>query len=199
MRELNIYAMQTGNIEHHRYRELSVLPLILSLCVSRLSHPRSPNSTTTIYIVTGGAVLYSPLTYPGRILDGEISRANIRTRNILAQGTRRFHCRRHRRRSRIRSGCRPSESAYGRRGYPRKIYTRATSQFYSGASGPGIGPTRVTRLGVGTSEGWAWSYQFVRGRLFAYEDGGGGGRRQALMPMHHAYSKLRRGTAVRGS
>lgn len=48
------------------------LSLSLSPPFAFFVYPPSLRATTTIYIVTGGAVLYSPFTSPGQISDGEI-------------------------------------------------------------------------------------------------------------------------------
>lgn len=65
--ELYIFAMQTSDIERPLPgHDLSALPLRFTFLV----YSPSLRATTTIYIVTGGAVLYSPFTSPGQISDG---------------------------------------------------------------------------------------------------------------------------------
>ena len=74
---------------NRRYR--APLPghdLSASLRFTFLVYPLSLRATTTIYIVTGGAVLYSLSLRWGKFRTGEISRTNIRTRNIFSRGTR---------------------------------------------------------------------------------------------------------------
>lgn len=76
--------MQTSDIERPLPgHDLSVLPRRFTFLV----YPPSLRATTTIYIVTGGAVLYSPFIplRRGKFRTGEISRANIRTRNNRAE------------------------------------------------------------------------------------------------------------------
>lgn len=151
--------------------------LSASLRFAFLVYPPSLRATTTIYIVTGGAVLYSPFTSPGQISDG---------RNFTGEYPHAKYSRAERggaARSRARASGRDDlQNCFAVRTVILEKCTRPVRYRWS--------PTCVTRPAPGGG----------RGRLFTYEDGGGGGRRrQALMPMHHAYSKLRRGTAVRGS
>lgn len=109
--------MQTSDIERRYRATISPPPLRFTFLV----YP-SLRATTTIYIVTtGGAVLYSPFTSPGRnFRTGEISRANVRARETRRNGTL--------------SRAYPVMTTLGiapqkRTGYPRKIYTYATGQF----------------------------------------------------------------------
>jgi len=66
--------MQTSDIE----RTQTTIFLRVSPFAS-LVYPANLRAAATIYIVTGGAVLYSPFTSAGRISD-EISRANMYNR-----------------------------------------------------------------------------------------------------------------------
>lgn len=61
---MRVFAMQTSDIEGI---QAAIFPHV---------YPADLRAAATIYIVTGGAVLYSPFTSPGRI-SGEISRANM--------------------------------------------------------------------------------------------------------------------------
>jgi len=170
---------------NRRYR--APLPghdLSASLRFTFLVYPLSLRATTTIYIVTGGAVLYSLSLRWGKFSDG---------RNFTDEYPHAKYSRAERGRttfSHVHSVVTTLEiaSRNATRLPSKNLHVRDRPILVSGqVSVPDLRNSSCREVDLG------------RGRLFTYETGGGSGRRrQALMPMHHAYSKLRH-TAVRRS